>query len=121
VRLVPPGQSVPLLPVSDPISYSTSAAPAIAPQQSAYVERPDALSYLNEEVSEAQKPLSRMSQSLFESSLSDEVSLARTGSVIENISAVQPQDTIEQKVQRDPVVQEVIKTFTARIVDVRPK
>ena len=121
VRLVPPGQSVPLLPVSDPISYSTSAAPAIAPQQSAYVERPDALSYLNEEVSEAQKPLSKMSQSLYESSLSDEVSLARTDSMKENISAVQPQDTIEQKVQRDPVVQEVIKTFTARIVDVRPK
>jgi hypothetical protein len=41
--------------------------------------------------------------------------------VKENINVVQPQETIEQKVRRDPVVQEVIKTFTARIVDVRPK
>jgi DNA polymerase-3 subunit gamma/tau len=121
VRLVPPGQSVPLPPVSDPISYSSSAAPAIAPQQSAYLERPVSPSYLSEEISDAQKPLSRMSQSLYEISPSDENSLARTGSVKENISVVQPQETIEQKVRRDPVVQEVIKTFTARIVDVRPK
>jgi DNA polymerase-3 subunit gamma/tau len=121
VRLIPPGQSVPLPPVSDPVSYSTSAAPAIAPQQSAYLERSTSPSYLSEEISDAQKPLSRMSQSLYETSPSDEVSLARTGSVNENISVVQPQDTIEQKVRRDPVVQEVIKTFTARIVDIRPK
>jgi DNA polymerase-3 subunit gamma/tau len=121
VRLIPPGQSVPLLPVSDPVSYSTSAAPAIAPQQSAYLERSASPSYLSEEISDAQKPLSRMSQSLYETGPSDEVSLARTGSVNENISVAQPQDTIEQKVRRDPVVQEVIKTFTARIVDIRPK
>jgi hypothetical protein len=103
------------------MSYSSSAAPAIAPQQSAYLERPVSPSYLSEEISDAQKPLSRMSQSLYEISPSDENSLARTGSVKENISVVQPQETIEQKVRRDPVVQEVIKTFTARIVDVRPK
>ncbi len=121
VRLVPPGQSVPLPPVSDPMSYSSSAAPAIASQQSAYLERPVSPSYLSEEISDAQKPLSKMSQSLYEISSSDEISLARTGSVKENISVVQPHETIEQKVRRDPVVQEVIKTFTARIVDVRPK
>jgi DNA polymerase-3 subunit gamma/tau len=121
VRLVPPGQSVPLPPVSDPMSYSSSAAPAIASQQSAYLERPVSPSYLSEEISDAQKPLSRMSQSLYEINSSDEISLARTGSVKENTSVVQPHETIEQKVRRDPVVQEVIKTFTARIVDVRPK
>jgi DNA polymerase III subunit gamma/tau len=121
VRLVPPGQSVPLPPVSDPMSYSTSIAPVIAPQQSAYLEPPDSPSYLSEEISDAQNPLSRMSQSLYGTSPSDGVSLARTGSVKENISVVQPQETIEQKVRRDPVVQEVIKTFSARIVDVRPK
>ena len=66
VRLVPPGQSVPLPPVSDPVSYSTSAAPTtIAPQQSAFLERPVSPSYLSEEISDAQKPLSRMSQSLY--------------------------------------------------------
>ncbi len=121
VRLIPPGQSVPPPPVSDPVSYSTSAAPAVAPQQSAFLERPVSPSYLGEEISDAQKPLSRMNQSLYETSPSDEDSLAKTGSVKENISAAQPRETIEQNVLRDPVVQEVIKTFTARIVDIRPK
>ena len=122
VRLIPPGQSVPLPPVSDPVSYSTSAAPAVAPpQQSAFLERPGAPSYLGEEISDAQKPLSGMNQSLYENSPSDEDSLAKTGSMKENISAAQPRVTIEQNVLRDPVVQEVIKTFTARIVDIRPK
>ena len=121
VRLIPPGQSVLLPPVSDPVSYSTSAAPAVAPQQSAFLERPVAPSYLGEEISDVQKPLSGMNQSLYETSPSDEDSLAKTGSVKENISAAQPRVTIEQNVLRDPVVQEVIKTFTARIVDIRPK
>jgi hypothetical protein len=121
VRLVPPGQSVLLPPVSDPMSYSTSVAPATASQQSAYLERPVSPIYPAEDIQDAQKPYSTMSQALFESSASDAASLTRTGVVKENTSVVQPQDTIEQKVRRDPVVQEVIKTFSARIVEVRPK
>jgi len=124
VRLVPPGQLFSTGPISDPVSYSTSAAPAIAPQQSAYLERPDSPDsppYPPEEISDTQKPLSRMNQSSYEASPSDADSLARTGIVKENISVAQPQDTIEQKVHRDPIVQEVIKTFSARIVEVRPK
>ena len=121
VRLIPPGQSLPLPPVSDTVSYSSNAAPAIAPQQSAFLERPVSPSYLDEEIWDAQKPLSRMSHSLYVTSPSDEDSLAITGSVKENINAAQPRETIEQNVRRDPVVQEVINTFTARIVDIRPK
>ncbi len=121
VRLIPPGQSLPLPPVSDTVSYSSNAAPAIAPQQSAFLERPVSPSYLDEEIWDAQKPLSRMSHSLYETSPSAEDSLAITGSVKENINAAQPRETIEQNVRLDPVVQEVIKTFTARIVDIRPK
>jgi len=30
-------------------------------------------------------------------------------------------ESLEQKARRDPVVQEVIRTFTARIVDIHPK
>lgn len=121
VRLVPPGQSVLPPPVSDPMSYSTSVAPAMASQQSAYLERPVSLPHPTEEIPDAQKPLSRMSQALYETSPSDAASLTRTGIVKENISIALPQDTIDQKVRRDPVVQEVIKTFSARIVEVRPK
>ena len=62
-----------------------------------------------------------MNQSSYESSPSDEDSLAKSGGVKENSSAVQTRETIEQHVLRDPVVQEVIKTFTARIADIRPK
>jgi DNA polymerase III subunit gamma/tau len=121
VRLIPPGQPVPPPEVPDPVSYSTSAAPAIAPQQSAFLERPVSPSYLNEENSDTQKPLSSMNQSSYETSPSDEDSLAKSGGVKENSSAAQTRETIEQHVLRDPVVQEVIKTFTARIADIRPK
>jgi DNA polymerase III subunit gamma/tau len=121
VRLIPPGQSVPPRQASDPVSYSTSASPAIAPQQSAFLERPVSPSYLGEENSDTQEPLSSLNPSFNETSPSDEDSLAKSGSVKENSSAAQSRETIEQHVFRDPVIQEVIKTFTARIVDIRPK
>jgi len=121
VRLIPPGQSVPPHQAPDPMSYSTSTASAVAPQQSAFLERPASSSYLGEDISTAPKPSSRMNQSLYDTSPFDQDSFARTGSVKENISAVQSRETIEENVRRDPVVQEVIKTFTAKIVDIRPK
>jgi hypothetical protein len=121
VRLVPPGQSVLLPSVADPVSYSTSVAPAIAPQQSAFLERPVSPLSPIEHTTGAQNSLSRISQTVYEDSLPDAASLTGTGFVKENISVVEPQDTIEQKVHRDPVVQEVIKTFSARIIEVRPK
>jgi len=121
VRLVAPGQSLSLPPVSDPMSYSTSAAPSITSQQSAYLERPVSPLQPTEEIPDAQKPPSGMSQALYETSPSDAAPLTRTSIVKENISIALPQDTIDQKVRRDPVVQEVIKTFSARIVEVRPK
>ncbi|HXL38564.1 MAG TPA: DNA polymerase III subunit gamma/tau [Ktedonobacteraceae bacterium] len=121
VHLIPPGQSIPPPQVSDPVSYSTSAAPAVVAQQSAFLERPVSPAYLGEENSDTQEPLSSMNQSSYETSPSDEDSLAKSGGVKENSSAVQTRETIEQHVLRDPVVQEVIKTFTARIADIRPK
>jgi hypothetical protein len=62
-----------------------------------------------------------MNKSLYETSPTGEDPPAKTGSMKENDNAAQPRETIEQHVLRDPVVQEVIKTFTARIVDIRPK
>jgi len=121
VRLIPPGQSVPPPQDSDPVSYSTSASPAIAPQQSAFLERAVSPSNLDEENSDTQEPLSSLTPSFNETSPSGEDSLAKSGGVKENISAAQSRETIEQHVFHDPVIQEVIKTFTARIVDIRPK
>jgi hypothetical protein len=62
-----------------------------------------------------------LDQSSHEPGSSDAASLARTDIVKENTTVVQPQDTIEQKVRRDPVVQEVMKTFSAKIVQIRPQ
>ena len=121
VRLIPPGHSVMPPQVSNPVSYSTSAAPAVTSQQSAFLERPGVPSYLTEEISDEQKPLSSMNQSLYETNQFSEDSLAKSGSIKENVSAVKSRETIEENVHRDPVVQEVIKTFSARIVDIRPK
>src|SRR5205809_1914064 len=58
VHLIPPGQSIPPPQVSDPVSYSTSAAPAVVAQQSAFLERPVSPAYLGEENSDTQEPLS---------------------------------------------------------------
>jgi len=123
VRLVPPGQLLSTVPIPDSVTYSTSAAPTIASQQSAH-RGPSVLpSYPDQDTSDVGTPgsLSESNQSSREASPTDTASLARTGSMKENISVIQPQDTIEQKVRSDPVVQEVMKTFSARIVDVRPK
>ena len=122
VRLVPPGQPISAVSKPDSMTYSTSAAPAIAPQQSPYHE-PRVPPSSSEEASDiqVQEPLSRLDQSSHELGQSDAASLARTTTVKENITVAQPQDTIEQKVRRDPVVQEVMKTFSARIVEIRPQ
>jgi DNA polymerase III subunit gamma/tau len=123
VRLVPPGQLLSTVPIPDSVTYSTSAAPTIASQQSAH-RGPSVLpSYPDQDTSDIGTPgsLSESNQSSHEASPTDTATLARTGSMKENISVVQPQDTIEQKVRSDPVVQEVMKTFSARIVDIRPK
>ena len=123
VRLVPPGQLLSTVPIPDSVTYSTSAAPTIASQQSAH-RGPSVLpSYPDQDTSDigTPGPLSESNQSSHEASPTDTATLARTGSMEENISVVQPRDTIEQKVRSDPVVQEVMKTFSARIVDIRPK
>jgi DNA polymerase-3 subunit gamma/tau len=108
VRLIPPGQSVPPHQAPDPMSYSTSTASASAPQQSAFLERPVSPSYLDGDTSTTPNPSSTLNQFLYDTSPSDQDLLAKTGNVKENA-------------RRDPVVQEVIKTFTAKIVDIRPK
>ena len=122
VRLVPPGQPISAVSKPDSMTYSTSAAPAIAPQKSAYHE-PRVPPFSSEEDSDrqVQESFSQLDQSLHEPGPSDAASLARTNIVNENTTVVQPQDTIEQKVRRDPVVQEVMKTFSARIVEIRPQ
>jgi len=124
VRLIPPGQPLPAAPRSDSAIYATSAAPTIAPHVPAHLERPVTLSpNPPEEIPGAgmQTPISQLAQPGYEDSPSSAASLARMNIVRENTSVASHEDAIEQKVLRDPVVQEVMKTFSARIVEVHRK
>ena len=130
VRLLPPGQALPG--ASAPLSWeastnSASAAPVIAPQPSAHLERgrpqgsplPPAPSSQGE--SEVPNGLVQDGRLAYDTDAVQSPSLARTDIVSENTSIVSSQETIEQKARRDPIVQEVMKTFAARIVSIQPK
>jgi len=137
VRLLSPGQALPG--ASAPPSWeagtrSTSAAPTIAPQQSAHLERghispPDRApqgSLLpptpsSQGESEVPNDLLQDGRLAYDTDAVQSPSLARTDIVSENTSIVSSQETIEQKARRDPIVQEVVKTFAARIVSIQPK
>src|SRR5260370_18738575 len=124
VRLIPPGQPLPAAPRSDSAIYATRAAPTIAPQVPAHLERPVTLSpNPPEEIPGAgmQTPISQLAQPGYEDSPFSAASLAITNIVRENTSVASHEDAIEQKVLRDPVVQEVMKTFSARIEEVHRK
>lgn len=123
VRLVPPGQVLPAAPTNpfwEASTHSASAASAIAPQQSAHLERSPS-SVPSQEVEQG-TPTQRVQEARLSYADSPSVApLARTEIVSENTTRVTPQETLEQQAHRDPIVQEVIKTFAARIVDVQPK
>jgi hypothetical protein len=132
VRLVPPGQSL-FPPAANTSTYSANTTFTAAPQQSAHVERSASTSpaapkstelesanqSAGENKSVSEKPLDDRPQDGL--NLASAPPLARTNIVRENTTVAVPQESIEQKVCRDPVVQEVMKTFTAKIVEIRPK
>ena len=71
VRLIPPGQPLSAAPGSDSTAYATSAAPTIAPQEPAHLERPVTLSpNPPEEIPGAgmQTPISQLAQPGYEDS-----------------------------------------------------
>jgi DNA polymerase III subunit gamma/tau len=123
VRLVPPDQSPSLTPVSDAASYSTGAT--LTPQPSAYREPPAKPSppTLREMPPEStQPPQDSPAVDLYTSSSGamGTTPPARTNMVREN-NPVMSKETLEQKVHHDPVIQEVMRTFSAKIVDIHPK
>jgi DNA polymerase III subunit gamma/tau len=125
VRLISPDQSPTLSPVSDAASYSTGAA--LAPQPSAYREPPPAKPAsptLREEqpgsgeAREDDTPAVDLYAG--SSGATDTTPPARMNMVREN-KPVMSKETLEQKVHHDPVIQEVMRTFSARIVDIHAK
>lgn len=127
VRLLPPGETPAHAAVRDPVSYSTRAGPTLAPQQPAHREPPaepsagpaDQLEQGQEErEQEAQKPPSAHTNA---APAASSPPLASRSIVRENTTVAPPDETLEQKARRDPVVQEVMRTFTAKIVEIHPK
>lgn len=118
VRLVPPGQSPASGSMPDAANYSTGAG--LAPQPSAYREpKPPSSTVREEQPEKIEPPQNPPPVDLYASS-AQATTPARTNIVREN-TPVMSKETLEQKVHRDPVIQEVMRTFSAKIVDIRPK
>ncbi|MFL5658800.1 MAG: DNA polymerase III subunit gamma/tau [Ktedonobacteraceae bacterium] len=130
VRLLAPGQPVPAPPAYASNSHSANTAMPLASQQSAHLERPASTTRApggskhveqegTPELVQRQEPAAPVVHTAGENSPSPVVkkSVLRENTTIESSSP----EALKQKVSRDPVVQEVMKTFTAKIVDIRTK
>jgi len=131
VQLLLPDQAIP----TPSVTRSANVAPSLAPQQSAHRERP-----VSPQPSKPVQPEARATVTGDNSSVSAPVvedkpvpPIAKKNIVRENtttMSAVpivpgkpvsQPFETVKEKASNDPVVQEVMRTFTAKIVNISPK
>jgi len=125
VRLLPPGQPLPGASYREASHRPARANSTIALQQAARVERPASTPPERSErvEQEAQVQQVQGEQVSYGGSTGPAHSppLATMSEVSENITRTSFQETIEQKARQDPVVQEVVRTFMARIRDVRPK
>lgn len=122
VRLVPPGKQPPQLSDSNIASYSFGA---VASQTSAYRERTRPAEPLSSDTPPAREPplpSAHHRSTVSDASSSGEASdLARLQGVRENKRIVLSKEELGQKVQKDPVVQEVVRMFGAKIADIQPK
>jgi len=126
--------------LAEPTVYSTGASAVLDAQPSAYREpasrsststprdeQPSSLDPIVERrdtSGQRTSPGETPSPQTYDSSHPYEESpaggLARKNVIRENRQSA-TNETLEQKASRDPVVQEVIRTFTAKIVDIHPK
>lgn len=130
VRLIAPGQTAPALPAHTNGSQAAYSAPPIAPQSSARRERPAVpASPPAKQQSVKQEPPSATAQppdaAVSIPSVEDSSeAVVKKHIVRENITTEVPHispEVIKQKASSDPVVQEVVRTFAANIVDIRLK
>src|SRR6266571_2477376 len=125
VRLLPPGQPLPGASSREASQRPTRANSTIALPKAARVERPASTPPEQPERVEQEAQIQQMQeeQVSYAGSTGPAHSppLATMSEVSENITRTSFQETIKQKARQDPVVQEVVRTFMARIRDVRPK
>ena len=132
VRLLAPGQPVPVSRAYGSDSHPASTAMQVAPQQSVQLDRPASTPPMpvrsrhmeregTSDLVQAQEPTASVVHTPGEDSSSPVVknSVVRENTTVES-SLLSP-EALRQKVSSDPVVQEVMRTFTAKIVDIRTK
>ncbi|HAG98228.1 MAG TPA: DNA polymerase III subunit gamma/tau [Ktedonobacter sp.] len=123
VRLLAPGATLPSAPVFEAGSFSSKAAVKETPLRSAHLERP--ASETNPKSSEPEARVEFLQEpyptNVDASAVDPSLPVARKNIVRENTSTGLPLEIIKQKASSDPVVQEVMRTFTAKIVDIRSK
>ncbi|HEU5379247.1 MAG TPA: DNA polymerase III subunit gamma/tau [Ktedonobacteraceae bacterium] len=126
VRVVPPGHVYSASNTRNASSYSTTVAPA---QPSAHREppRPHNKAALEESAVRAQPESLALStqqpgrRPAAVSVATEQEHLARPQGVRENKKVALSKEELGQKVQQDPVVQEIMRTFKATIKDIQPK
>jgi DNA polymerase-3 subunit gamma/tau len=125
VRLLLPGQPLPGVSSQETGNSPARANSTIALQKPARVERPanapPEQSKRVEQDAQAQQVQEEQVSYVGSTGPAHSPPLATMSEVSENITGTSFQETIEQKARHDPVVQEVVRTFMARIRDVRPK
>lgn len=128
VRLIAPGQPVPSLPVHTSNSQAAYSAPLTAPQQPVRRERSAAPPAAKQQGVKQESPaVPAQAPDVTVSSSPGEDSpeaVVKKHIVRENITTEVPRlspEVIKQKAGGDPVVQEVVRTFAAEIVDIRLK
>jgi hypothetical protein len=123
-HILAPGQSLSPASVYGAVPSTENTMQALAPQQSAYLEPPVPAPPAVVEQKSAHSQMSKSTSYPVNTVSTNETNappVAKNGIVRENINVLSSRETIQQQAERDPVVQEVIKTFAARIVDVYPK
>ncbi|HZU66202.1 MAG TPA: DNA polymerase III subunit gamma/tau [Ktedonobacteraceae bacterium] len=123
VRLLPPGHTFTAVPVYEPDPPSANTMLTSAPPQSAYREPPVSSppAQIEQAANGIETPDVGLSAVDTVHTNNGDGPVAKNSVVRENTSVFSSRESIQQQAERDPVVQEVIKTFSARIVDVFPK
>jgi len=122
VRLLAPGALPPSSLIFESGSFSLNTAVKETPR-SAHLERPaaDSPPRLSEPEAEAEFQQESPATNGHASAVEQSPAVAKKNIVSENISMGLSPEAVREKASSDPVVQEVMRTFSAKIVDIRLK
>ena len=123
VRLLAPGAPPPSSLIFESGSFSLNTAVKETPPRSAHLERPaaDSPPRLPEPEAEVEFQQEPPATNGYVSMVEQSPAVAKKNIVSENTSMGLSPEAVREKASSDPVVQEVMRTFSAKIVDIRLK